>query len=611
MIKHKNIMNGLVLFSVMFGSVMTSYVQVSANVTTEPAFSNFPEWHHHHKPEKKPLTQKEVSRNAKDYNAIILGDHIVSKADIEGATIVQGNVILKANRPGERPHFDYGASGSEASNLIGDKGLKANVPSLVTGGTISGMEGQIKVLGNHVGIRESVKDISALDAGVKRVNFTDAQMNDFMAKMKAQVYNRYNSFEAIANTVKPTGKNFTIQPSPENPRIGVVSLTGDNIKISEVHLPALNQYDRVIVKIKADNVTFANGAIVKPNNGGILDVNQPVGTPENNLMREYAKMFTWIMDKETNVVNINGFGVIGDFYALNSSLNGNGGNINGRLFANNLKQDAGFEVHNLPEGSENNEQGIPPLDETPEVKPNIPTENVLEDEETGSVDDLETLPPFNPDNGRAIDVEEPKLKDPIVTDKPTIEVEPNQSTETEVEKDESIEDLESVPPFKPEANRVTETEEPKLEDSIKPSEEPKVNVEPNQPTETEVEKDESIEDLESVPPFVPETNELAETEEPKLEDLIKTTEEPTVESKRVNNDHEQNKVSVNSFEKNQDATSETAYAAPLKAALTHNDDDHDALPNTSERPMNVLVALAGLAMLLALVTSAGRKARKN
>lgn len=399
-------MNQLMLIVLVLGSTLTTYMPVSADSTIETAKHS---WHPHHKPkEDNKLTQKNVSRNAKDYNAIIFGDHIVSKADIEGATVVQGNVILQSNNPGMQPHFDYGASGSNNPNLIGDKGLKPNVPSLVVGGNVTGPFGKIKVLGNNVGIRQSVKDISTLDRDVQRVDFTDAQMDTFMAGMKTQVFNRYGYFDAIANTVKPTGNQFTVQPSSENPRIGVVSMSADDIKINGVYLPDLTKYDRVIVKIKANNVTFSNGALIKPN-GTPLDVNQPVGTPENNLMREYAAKMTWIMDSETQQVNINGFGVVGDFYALHSNLDGNGGNINGRLFTNTLKQDGGFEVHNLPEGSENDDNGVPPLDGvTEELIPNQPTETEIDKDES-----VEELPTFTPDRGNATENETPKLEEPI------------------------------------------------------------------------------------------------------------------------------------------------------------------------------------------------------
>lgn len=615
--KHKKVMNHLLLFSVFLTSVVTSTAQVfGAELEPTPAAP----WHEH-KPfppqNISKLTQAEVSRNAKDYNAIILGDHIVSKADIEGATVVQGNVILKSDVAGVQPHFDYGASGSNNPNLIGDKGLQPNVPSLMMGGSATGPFGKIKVLGNNVGVRKSVADISTFDADAKRVNFTDNEMDDFMAKMKSQVVNRHNSFVAIANTVKPTGQNFTVQPSANNPRIGVVSLGADDIKINGVYLPDLTKYDRVIIKIKANNVVFSNGAMIKPN-GTPLDVNAPVGSPENNLMRQYAAKLTWIMDDATNNVAINGFGLVGDFYALNSYLDGNGGNINGRLFVNTLKQDGGFEVHNLPEGAKNNAEGIPPLNSTPEIKPNIPTENELGPDESETVEEID---PVIPGEEKATETETPKLEESVKpTEKPKVEVESNQPTESEVEETESVDDLETVPPFTPDNGKAIETETPKLEESAKPTEKPKVEVESNQPTESEVEETESVDELETLPPFMPNLDKGTEVGVPGLENTSQTTDKPKieVEPKELEVEKTVTPKAISPVEVPR------AIDAAIRATTTpvkHQADvKHDVikvaknqetmLPNTGERSMNWPTVL-GLSILSIVVALGMRKARKR
>ncbi|QVK11997.1 collagen-binding domain-containing protein [Weissella ceti] len=537
-------MNRILLFSVVLGTtVAPTAAQVSANQVTEqkvnayyPGYPNHNQNQHHnhnndqgHKPSTN-LTVKDVSRNARDYNAIIFGNHTVSKADIEGATIVQGNVFLKPDRPGQQPHFDYGASGSGAANLIGDKGLKPNVPSLILGQGVSGPFGKVRVLGQNVGVRASIRDISTFDADVKRVDFTDKQMDAFMASIHSQMRVRFDKLNGFANSVKPTGKEFKIQPVPGNPRIGVVSLSADSIKVSEMQLPALNQYDRIIVKIKARSVSFANGSILKADRT-LLDVNQPVGTPENNLMRQYASKLTWIMDDTTKNVSINGFGVVGDFYAPYSNLDGNGGNINGQLFINSLVQRGGFEVHNLPEGARNDKNGVPPL-ESLELKPNKPLEGQVEKDESESFEDLDKLPPFKPEDGKVNETKEPELEKPVEpTDKPEVHIKPHQPKEEIVpDESETIEDLEVVPPFKPEDGKADKTEEPKLEKPVKPTDKPDVHIKPHEPKEEVVpDESETIEDLETVPPFNPGAGKATEGEEPKLEDILKPTDKPEVE----------------------------------------------------------------------------------
>ncbi|MHC8464277.1 collagen-binding domain-containing protein [Weissella tructae] len=510
---YKNLLKSHML--IMSALASTMVLATTAKADDQTTLARPHDNHHihgdHHKPKGK-FTKEQVSRVATNYNAIILGNHTVHTADIEGAAAVKGDVIVKGG-------FTFGAAASGFDNVVvGDPKLPTFTPSLVLGGNMNIQTTSMPVMeGNGFVTRESVDLKNRVsDRDNTALTFNNDEMDNFFATLESQMYQRQAAFSKMGADVKAK-PGFELEVSKEDKDVVVVNISGDDVQLKDIWLPekvagrALTDYNRIIVKTTAKNVTFGPGGSIVYNNG-VVNTGAPNKDAGNATMRMLAGKIVWLFP-EVETIQANGYGIIGDMYAPKATMTTKGGSLNGQLFINNLTQDGGFEVHNLLQGAQN-----PPL-----LKPDHETEN-----EEHNPDETTTPLPKEPDyeTGNPSE-EENHLHKPEVTEPPTVEVKPN---EENVEKLPDEEEVEEFPKEEePKEDNATETEEPKLEEKPEVTEPPTVEVKPN---EENVEKLPDEEEVEEFPKEEePKEDNATETEEPKLEEKPEVTEPPTVEVK--------------------------------------------------------------------------------
>ncbi|MEG0459334.1 MAG: choice-of-anchor A family protein, partial [Vagococcus sp.] len=290
-------------------------------------------------------SNKIVSSNYRDYNSIIFNDHTVHTADIEGSVAIGGDIITHGG-------FTYAGSYSNAHNIIGQGSLHEGTPGLVVAGNINYNSDSLVVVegGNfiHTDLYQVSKKFN-IDPNFSMINWSKEQMDALFNSFKADIANEMSLYksmmtdqteETIYHKKEAWVSQFDFYESKESDSVLFVDMSAESHDINDIYLPNLDAYDHVIIYSSQPSLKFSRGSIVYK--GFPIDT----GKPNNDVLFDMASKLTWVLPNATDL-RIEGYGLIGDVYAPNASVDTKGGSLNGSLYAENLISAGGFEVHNF------------------------------------------------------------------------------------------------------------------------------------------------------------------------------------------------------------------------------------------------------------------------
>lgn len=303
------------------------------------------------------LTDDGVSQNYRDYNSIIFNNHTFYTADIEGSAAVGGNIIAEGG-------FSYAASAGGAHVLMGQQSLHPNTPGLVLNGDFNFKSPALVILagGDFVytnNYTESVK-LDIRDDSQKRL-WSQEKMDSLFTTFKNDINNEISNLESFVTSQtedklhyaqKQWESEFSLYVSERNEKVLFADMSNQNHDLKEIRIPNIDDYDHVVIYSNQSAIRFANGSIAL--DGKPIDT----GKPQNQELYDLAGKLTWVLPNMTDI-KISGYGMIGDIYAPNATVDTKGGSVNGSLYVNNLISNGGFEVHNF--------RSKPVIPEKPEV----------------------------------------------------------------------------------------------------------------------------------------------------------------------------------------------------------------------------------------------------
>ncbi|UDM74714.1 collagen-binding domain-containing protein [Vagococcus fluvialis] len=340
------------------------------------------------------LTDDGVSQNYRDYNSIIFNDHTFYTADIEGSAAVGGNIIAEGG-------FSYAASAGGAHVLMGQPSLHLNTPGLVLNGDFNFKSPALVILagGDFVytnNYTESVK-LDIRDDSQKKL-WSQEKMDSLFTTFKNDINNEISNLESFVTSQtedklhyaqKQWESEFSLYVSERNEKVLFADMSNQNHDLKEIRIPNIDDYDHVVIYSNQSAIRFANGSIAL--DGKPIDT----GKPQNQELYDLAGKLTWVLPNMTDI-KISGYGMIGDIYAPNATVDTKGGSVNGSLYVNNLISNGGFEVHNF--------SSKPVIPEKPEVT------------EPSTTDPTDPVEPIEPRMGefraiKVVDKKEAKLDD--------------------------------------------------------------------------------------------------------------------------------------------------------------------------------------------------------
>ena len=290
-------------------------------------------------------SNKIVSSNYRDYNSIIFNDHTVHTADIEGSVAIGGDVITHGG-------FTYAGSYGNAHNIIGQGSLHEGTPGLVVAGNVNYNSDSLVVVegGNfiHTDSYQASNKFN-MDPNFSMINWSKEQMDALFNSFKADIANEMSLYksmmtdqteETIYHKKEAWVSQFDFYESKESDSVLFVDMSAESHDINDIYLPNLDAYDHVIIYSSQPSLKFSRGSIVYK--GFSIDT----GKPNNDVLFDMASKLTWVLPNATDL-RIEGYGLIGDVYAPNASVDTKGGSLNGSLYAENLISAGGFEVHNF------------------------------------------------------------------------------------------------------------------------------------------------------------------------------------------------------------------------------------------------------------------------
>ena len=355
------------------------------------------------------LTDDGVSQNYRDYNSIIFNDHTFYTADIEGSVAVGGNIIAEGG-------FSYAASAGGAHVLMGQPSLHPNTPGLVLNGDFNFKSPALVILagGDFVytdNYTESVK-LDIRDDSQKKL-WSQEKMNSLFTTFKNDINNEISNLESFVTSQtedklhyaqKQWESEFSLYVSERNEKVLFADMSNQNHDLKEIRIPNIDDYDHVVIYSNQSAIRFANGSIAL--DGKPIDT----GKPQNQELYDLAGKLTWVLPNMTDI-KISGYGMIGDIYAPNATVDTKGGSVNGSLYVNNLISNGGFEVHNF--------RSKPVIPEKPEVTEPSTTEPSTTEPSTTEPSTTEPTNPVEPIEPRmgefratkVVDKKEAKLGD--------------------------------------------------------------------------------------------------------------------------------------------------------------------------------------------------------
>lgn len=360
------------------------------------------------------LTDDGVSQNYRDYNSIIFNDHTFYTADIEGSAAVGGNIIAEGG-------FSYAASAGGAHVLMGQPSLHPNTPGLVLNGDFNFKSPALVILagGDFVytnNYTESVK-LDIRDDSQKKL-WSQEKMDSLFTTFKNDINNEISNLESFVTSQtedklhyaqKQWESEFSLYVSERNEKVLFADMSNQNHDLKEIRIPNIDDYDHVVIYSNQSAIRFANGSIAL--DGKPIDT----GKPQNQELYDLAGKLTWVLPNMTDI-KISGYGMIGDIYAPNATVDTKGGSVNGSLYVNNLISNGGFEVHNF-----SSKPVIPEKPEVTEPSTTEPSTTELSTTEPSTTEPSTTEPtdpvePIEPRMGefraiKVVDKKEAKLDD--------------------------------------------------------------------------------------------------------------------------------------------------------------------------------------------------------
>nr|WP_289781330.1 collagen-binding domain-containing protein [Staphylococcus agnetis] len=308
------------------------------------------------------IQDSNVSHSFNDYNTIILNNHEIYTADIEGSTAVKGNVIQYGG-------FTYGASGTGAFNIIGDKKLKDNTPALLVGGNIySDNPKSLIIESNGIVGNEDNKNLNKVQ--INKGNVTKLNTKEIDNIFNILEKDVDNLIAENNNIVHGTTESKDFKDYKETTYNGkkylVINMKESYMHIKDIYIPEnLESYEKIIFSSEAESIDIDHGSIVFHHN--IVDT----GKPDNKVLKQLSQKLYWHFPNAQQV-NISGYGLIGNMYAKNATAYASDGSLNGQLVANNLIQKGGFELHNFtPEAPKDVDEGKGPKEPGDNVIPEV------------------------------------------------------------------------------------------------------------------------------------------------------------------------------------------------------------------------------------------------
>ncbi|MGF2054885.1 collagen-binding domain-containing protein [Vagococcus fluvialis] len=238
-------------------------------------------------------------------------------------------------------------------------------------------------------------------------------MDSLFTTFKNDINNEISNLESFVTSQtedklhyaqKQWESEFSLYVSERNEKVLFADMSNQNHDLKEIRIPNIDDYDHVVIYSNQSAIRFANGSIAL--DGKPIDT----GKPQNQELYDLAGKLTWVLPNMTDI-KISGYGMIGDIYAPNATVDTKGGSVNGSLYVNNLISNGGFEVHNF--------RSKPVIPEKPEVTEPSTTEPSTTEPSTTEPSTTEPTDPVEPIEPRmgefratkVVDKKEAKLGD--------------------------------------------------------------------------------------------------------------------------------------------------------------------------------------------------------
>ncbi|MGL5820303.1 MAG: collagen-binding domain-containing protein, partial [Sarcina sp.] len=328
---------------------MKKYAKIASVLVGLLAFNMFSEY----KVMAKPKTQEKIHLlkdlgSYKTYNSVSFGNHTVEKADVEGKVAVKGNFI--GPTASETRSFDIAAAYEGNTNITGEQILDKSNPVFLLGGDALKENGkEVNVLAG-VGVTKNEKISNKFTVGIGGLGLQERSENEILStfeQIKNDINEKINSFSNVKVGVGSTLNHASagITESLDNPRI-LVNKERRDLEIFDVNgddkdvfrIPNLDNYDAMII--------YSNAKIINFNHNFFYEgISSPIDS-KNPIMKKIAHKIIWVFPNATTI-NQKAIDVIGSVVAPNAILNINGGAYNGQVYANEIDQKGGGQIHNF------------------------------------------------------------------------------------------------------------------------------------------------------------------------------------------------------------------------------------------------------------------------
>lgn len=334
-----------------------------------------------------PAEDEDKLGNLWDYNAYLTGQHSANMADTEGALAVKGDSVF----PDDLQTFTYGASFREVNTTIGDPIRPDQYVNVLIGGKIDNrakndwvkpvVENRTndeKTQGWLVG-RMNMNDWIYKNLGewfsAIAYKTSDSVIDSAFAKLQAQQDQLTEKLTQVTTNLGETvyeGDNFNLVTSKSDAQVLILKPTStqDSLELKTLSIPAEylqgNRYKQIIVSSAATKVvmngTSIAGAVQQdvgtysqlaskvafyfPNAQSITNYLEDDGSYPDTSHPGIAEDGSDNYGKDNGKNYYHSF-TIGSMIAPNATIVYHSGSINGYVFAKNLHQRDGMEIHNF------------------------------------------------------------------------------------------------------------------------------------------------------------------------------------------------------------------------------------------------------------------------
>lgn len=305
------------------------------------------------------------------YNAVIFGNMSATRADIEGALAVEGNIEFGSNVSG----YDIGSAGATFNPYqMGQYSNSNHYPSFLLGGIATHLainhNKWVNIYNGPAVVKESYKEefknIPLMGFTEEVQGAQESNIKEFFKSAKAtvektaEVLQKGNdntiSADELKNLSSLTLSKYENEYIDTNGAKTIVLNVDahDNINIGEMNLPSsILDYEVIIINVPAKSIIFGLGEGgyigAMTLDGHIVDTEANIhSNPQENLkVKQLAERIVWNFPNATSVSTYR-YGVLGSVLAPNAHLTGDAGSINGMVVAASFMQKGGMEPHAFP-----------------------------------------------------------------------------------------------------------------------------------------------------------------------------------------------------------------------------------------------------------------------